>query len=183
MIKIKPKYILDGCPIQISFDLPVVKTVLVFYGWKSFVRKSNDGIVLYVKKKKPKITVYYWDSSFFKKEKVHLDIKSYKSNNIDDLSHELSGAIEVKKNPILSTFSKQNLIRPKTDFNSVNKKINKPNLVSKNLYISNISSNVSFDKKISNWTRKIQPVNTKISFDNQEFENFKKQAIHNQQFI
>jgi hypothetical protein len=183
MIKIKPKYILDGCPIQISFDLPVVKTVLVFYGWKSFVRKSNDGIVLYVKKKKPKITVYYWDSSFFKKEKVHLDIKSYKSNNIDDLSHELSGAIEVKKNPILSIFSKQNLSRLKTDLTSVNKKINKPILVSKNLYISNISSKISFEKKISDLSKKNQSINTKTTFDNKEFENFKKQAIHNQQFI
>ena len=52
MIKIKPKYVLEGCPIQISFDLPKKRTVLVFYGWKSFIRKSDDGIVLYIKKKK-----------------------------------------------------------------------------------------------------------------------------------
>lgn len=183
MIKIKPKYILDGCPIQISFDLPEIKTVLIFYGWKSFVRKSNDGIVLYVKKKKPKITVYYWGKSFFKKEKIKLDIKSYKSTNINDLNHELSGAIEIKKNPIVSTLSKQKIIRPKTVFNSFNKNINKPNLLPENLFSSNISSKLWFEKKILHCTKKIHPVNTKSSFDNQEFENFKKQAIHNQQFI
>ena len=183
MIKIKPKYILDGCPIQISFVLPKKRTVLVFYGWKSFLRSSDDGIVLYVKKKKPKITVYYWGSSFFKKEKVHLDIKTYKSNNIDDLSHELSGAIEVKKNPILSTFSKQDFDKPKTKFAPIKNKINKPDLAFKNAYSGSISSKISFEKKISDVSKKIQSINTKTSFDNKEFENFKKQAIHNQQFI
>ena len=183
MIKIKPKYVLEGCPIQTSFDLPKKRTVLVFYGWKSFIRKSDDGIVLYIKKKKKKITAYYWKRFFFKKEKIYLNINTYKSTNINDLNHELSGAIDIKKNPIISTFSKEKLLKPKTKFFPISKNINKPSLVFKNLYSSNISSRISFEKKISDVSKKIQSINTKTSFDNKEFENFKKQAIHNQQFI
>lgn len=183
MIKIKPKYVLEGCPIQISFDLPKKRTVLVFYGWKSFIRKSDDGIVLYIKKKKKKITAYYWNRFFFKKEKIYLNINTYKSTNINDLTHELSGAIDIKKNPIISTFSKQYFDKPKTKFAPIKNKINKPDLAFKNAYSGSISSKISFEKKISDVSKKIQSIHTKNSFNNEEFENFKKQAIYNQQFI
>lgn len=183
MIKIKPKYVLEGCPIQISFDLPKKRTVLVFYGWKSFIRKSDDGIVLYIKKKKKKITAYYWNRFFFKKEKIYLNINTYKSTNINDLNHELSGAIDIKKNPIISTFSKQDFDKPKTKFAPIKNKINKPDLAFKNAYSGSISSKISFEKKISDVSKKIQSIHTKNSFNNEEFENFKKQAIYNQQFI
>lgn len=183
MIKIKPKYVLEGCPIQISFDLPKKRTVLVFYGWKSFIRKSDDGIVLYIKKKKKKITAYYWNRFFFKKEKIYLNINTYKSTNINDLTHELSGAIDIKKNPIISTFSKQDFDKPKTKFAPIKNKINKPDLAFKNAYSGSISSKISFEKKISDVSKKIQSIHTKNSFNNEEFENFKKQAIYNQQFI
>lgn len=183
MIKIKPKYVLEGCPIQISFDLPEIKNVLVFYGWKSFLRKSDDGIVLFIKNKKKKITVYYWNRFFFKKEKIHLNINRYKSNNIDDLTNELSGAIDIKKNPIISTLSKEKLVKPKTKFFPISKNINKPTLTSKNLYSSNISSKINFENKIKSFRKNLKPFHTQSSFDIEEFEKFKKQAIYNQQFI
>tara|TARA_B100001093_G_C26297057_1_gene787760 strand:- start:59 stop:610 length:552 start_codon:yes stop_codon:yes gene_type:complete len=183
MIKIKPKYVLEGCPIQISFDLPKKRTVLVFYGWKSFIRKSDDGIVLYIKKKKKKITAYYWNRFFFKKEKIYLNINTYKSTNINDLTHELSGAIDIKKNPIISTLSKEKLFKLKTKFSPINKNINKPSLVSKNPYSNNISSKINFENKIKPIRKNLKAFYTQSSFDNEEFENFKKQSIYNQQFI
>lgn len=183
MIKIKPKYVLEGCPIQISFDLPKKRTVLVFYGWKSFIRKSDDGIVLYIKKKKKKITAYYWNRFFFKKEKIYLNINTYKSTNINDLTHELSGAIDIKKNPIISTFSKQDFDKPKTKFAPIKNKINKPDLAFKNAYSGSISSKINFENKIKPIRKNLKPFFTQSSFNNEEFENFKKQAIYNQQFI
>ena len=182
MLKIKPKYVLDGCPIQILFELPRRRTVLVFYGWKSFLRKSDDGVVLYVKKKKKKITAYYWDRFFFKKEKIYLNINTYKSTNIDDLTQELSGAIDIKKNPIISTLSKDKLIKPKTKFSPISNRIIKPILVSKNLQ-NNILSKITIVNTVNPYRKNLKSIHTKNSFNNEEFENFKKQAIYNQQFI
>ena len=179
MIKIKPIYVLDGCPIQVFFEFSKTKNLLIFYGWKSLFRKSNDSIVLFVNKKYKKISVYYWNQFFFKKEKVDLDIKTYKSTNINDLNHELSGAITVHKTSIKSLYSNFEIFNPKTAIIKLNKNIKSPFFKKINNGPESFIKTYFIKKNILE-PRKIQSINIKKKYDNDEFNNFKKEVIQNQ---
>ena len=45
MLKIKPNYIVEGCPVEVSNEIDKKKRVLYFYGLKPYLRSSLERFV------------------------------------------------------------------------------------------------------------------------------------------
>lgn len=175
MLSIRPNYILEGCPIELTFTTESVKRVLVFYGRKSYWRKTSNRLVFYAKKEKNSIRCYVWSGFFIKKHKVTFKVHSFKTTNLEDLPLELSGTVQVdgfsvhaqtpQADPVIEQVE---LIGNQLSFH--NKKVLQITPVNINENIRHLNLEL---KKIDSVER------FENIFENEEFYNFRKEAIKN----
>jgi len=173
MLIIRPNYILEGCPIELTFKTESIKRVIVFYGLKPYWRKTSDRLVFYAKKKKSSISYYIWSGFFFKKHKVTFTVHSFKTTNLEDLPLELSGTVQ------LDDFSVQSLT-PNADpiTEQVLFKNNKLAFINKRLLqINPVNINENF-RYIKMASKKAASVNSvEHVFENEEFYNYRKEQL------
>ena len=95
MLNIRPNYILDGCPMELTFKTESSKRVLVFYGRKPYWRKTSNRLIFYAKKEKNNICCYVLSGLSIKKHKATFTVHSFKTTNLEDLPLELSGTVQL----------------------------------------------------------------------------------------
>ena len=91
MINIDSPYVIEGCPININCKRG--KTILIVYGLRLFLIKSNHSSSIIAKRKRNKIYFFYWGRYFWKVETKKIIVDIFETKNLDDLNYHISNKI------------------------------------------------------------------------------------------
>ena len=173
MFSIRPNYILEGCPIEVTFKIEGVKRVLVFYGRRPYWRKTSNRVVFCAKKKKNSIRCYVWSGYFIKKHKLTFTVHSFKTTNLEDLPLELSGTVQVDSFSIHAQTPHANPIIEQVEL--IGNQLSLHNKKVLQITPVNIKENI---RHLNLELKKIDSVERfENIFENEEFYNYRKEAI------
>lgn len=180
MISIKPSYVIEGCPIEVSFKTQRNKRVLCFYGIKPVLTRSSERLVFQAQRKKLKVVVFYWENFFFRKEKKILKVNVFKSSNIEDIKHDLNPTIQPKKQTINTSGSNLKKLTLKEPKSYVNSYFNKPILNINNPCRTKTESiKIKLNKAKTLFFKKSLDLKISRITVNESFELFKQEFIDN----
>ena len=181
MLTIKPSYIIEGCPIEVSFKTQKNRRVLCFYGIKPILTSSAERLVFQAQRKKSKVVVFYWENFFFKREKKTFKVNLFKSSNIEDINHELNIPIRPKKQSIYTSGSKLRKLMLKEPESFVNTQFNKPILnIDNQIYTKKESTKIKLNKSKTLFLKNSLDLKISRITVNESFELFKQELIDNE---